>query len=201
MDRTEMRMNNQEATIKNLETQFGQFTTIFSSRTMGAASSSTEAATKPTYELFKAISTRSGKKLNEPRMDKPAEKQPAQKELPTTAASTPATPIDEPDSSPEADDPPQKKFPCKERIKDICVPSPFPHRLKQQKQEHQFRKFLDILKQMHINIPLIEAIQNMPNYAKYLSDMLSKRKRIREFETVAVIEECMAILHNKLPPK
>ncbi|GMI75578.1 hypothetical protein HRI_001227100 [Hibiscus trionum] len=41
----------------------------------------------------------------------------------------------------------------------------------------------------------------MPNYAKYLRDMVSKRKRIGEFETVAVTEEYMAMLHNKLPPK
>ncbi|GMI67406.1 hypothetical protein HRI_000409900 [Hibiscus trionum] len=41
----------------------------------------------------------------------------------------------------------------------------------------------------------------MPNYAKHLRDIISKRKRIGEFKTVAVTEECMAMLHNKLPPK
>ncbi|GMI64837.1 hypothetical protein HRI_000153000 [Hibiscus trionum] len=168
---------------------------------MGATSSSTEAAAKPTYEQCKAISTRSGKQLDEPRIEKAAKERPTQTELPATAESTPAAPANEPDSSPEADDPPHIKFPCKDRIGDIRLPAPFPQRLKQQKQEHQFRKFLNILKHVHINIPLIEAIQNMPNYAKYLRDMVSKRKRIGEFETVVVTEECMAMLHNKLPPK
>ncbi|GMI64539.1 hypothetical protein HRI_000123200 [Hibiscus trionum] len=41
----------------------------------------------------------------------------------------------------------------------------------------------------------------MPNYAKYLRDMVSKRKRIEEFKTVAVTEECIPMLHNKLPLK
>ena len=41
----------------------------------------------------------------------------------------------------------------------------------------------------------------MPNYTKFLKDIMSKRKRLGEFETVAAIEGCMAMLHNRIPPK
>ncbi|KAK9005275.1 hypothetical protein V6N11_042718 [Hibiscus sabdariffa] len=41
----------------------------------------------------------------------------------------------------------------------------------------------------------------MPNYAKFLKDMVSKRTRLSEFETIAMTEGCMAMLHNRLPPK
>jgi len=34
--------------------------------------------------------------------------------------------------------------------------------------EKQYKKFLEVLKQFHINIPLIEALQQMANYAKFL---------------------------------
>ncbi|KAE8708130.1 Protein CHROMATIN REMODELING 8 [Hibiscus syriacus] len=74
-------------------------------------------------------------------------------------------------------------------------------RLKRQKQECQFKKFLEILKQVHINLPLVEAIERIPNYAKFLTDIFSKRTRIGEFETVVVTEGCMAMLHNQMPPK
>ncbi|KAL4290810.1 hypothetical protein GQ457_14G000090 [Hibiscus cannabinus] len=85
--------------------------------------------------------------------------------------------------------------------KEIHLPPPFLQRLRKQKYEYQFIKFLDILKQVHINLPLVEAIEQMPNYAKFLKDIVSKWTRISEFETFAMTEGCMAMLHNHLPPK
>ncbi|XP_017982311.1 PREDICTED: uncharacterized protein LOC108663237 [Theobroma cacao] len=41
----------------------------------------------------------------------------------------------------------------------------------------------------------------MPSYVKFLKDILSKRRKLSEFETVSFTEECSAILQNKLPPK
>ncbi|KAK8980507.1 hypothetical protein V6N11_081974 [Hibiscus sabdariffa] len=38
---------------------------------------------------------------------------------------------------------------------------------------------------VHINLPLVEALQQMSNYAKFLKDMLSRKARIGEFETNA----------------
>ncbi|KAK9036815.1 hypothetical protein V6N11_021742 [Hibiscus sabdariffa] len=80
-------------------------------------------------------------------------------------------------------------------------PPPFPQRLKKQKQDYKFKKFLDILKQVHINLPLVEALQQMPNYAKFLKDMVTRKKRIEEFETAAATETCLALMHNKVPAK
>ncbi|KAL4366646.1 hypothetical protein GQ457_05G015520 [Hibiscus cannabinus] len=88
-----------------------------------------------------------------------------------------------------------------DKPEEIRPPPPFPQRLKKQKQDYQFKKFLDILKQVHINLPLVEALQQMPNYAKFLKDMVTRKKRIKEFETVAAIETCLALMHNKVPAK
>ncbi|GMJ08527.1 hypothetical protein HRI_004521900 [Hibiscus trionum] len=41
----------------------------------------------------------------------------------------------------------------------------------------------------------------MPSYAQFLKDLVSKRTRVGEFETVAVTEGCMAMLHNKASAK
>ncbi|XP_022891869.1 uncharacterized protein LOC111406722 [Olea europaea var. sylvestris] len=74
-------------------------------------------------------------------------------------------------------------------------------RLQKMKLEEQFARFLDIFKKLHVNIPLIEVISQTPNYAKILKEILSKKRRFSNFETIKLNEECSAILHNKLPPK
>ncbi|KAL2895232.1 Serine/threonine-protein kinase MRCK gamma [Bienertia sinuspersici] len=57
-------------------------------------------------------------------------------------------------------------------------PVPFPQRLAQAKLEKKYGKFLDILKKLHINIPFLDAISEMPSYAKFLKDMLSNKIKI-----------------------
>ena len=78
---------------------------------------------------------------------------------------------------------------------------PFPNRLMKQKLDQQFRKFLDIFKELHINIPFAEALEQMSSYVKFMKDILSRKKKLSDYETVALTEECSAILQNKLPPK
>ncbi|XP_012468798.1 uncharacterized protein LOC105786869 [Gossypium raimondii] len=38
----------------------------------------------------------------------------------------------------------------------------------------------------------------MPNYVKFMKDILSKKKRLTEYETVALTNECSAFLQNEL---
>ncbi|XP_061369324.1 protein GAMETE EXPRESSED 2, partial [Gastrolobium bilobum] len=63
---------------------------------------------------------------------------------------------------------------------------PYPQKLKQVIQRQQYSKFLDIFKKLHINIPFVEALENMPNYAKFLKDLLLRKRKLREYETVVV---------------
>ena len=60
---------------------------------------------------------------------------------------------------------------------------------------------MDILKKIHINIPFADALEKMPNYVKFLKDIISKKRRLEEFETVKLSKECSAILQKKLPQK
>ncbi|KAL4279893.1 hypothetical protein GQ457_03G000170 [Hibiscus cannabinus] len=63
MDRTEMKLQNHDATLKSLETQVGQISQLLSSRQIGGFPSDTEVAKGATHEQCKAITTRSGKIL------------------------------------------------------------------------------------------------------------------------------------------
>ena len=78
---------------------------------------------------------------------------------------------------------------------------PFPQRFQKKKIDAQFSKFLDIFKKLEINLPFAEALEQMPKYAKFMKDVLSKKKRYGDYEVVALTEECSTALQRKLPQK
>jgi hypothetical protein len=80
-------------------------------------------------------------------------------------------------------------------------PIPFPQRLVKPKTDSQFKKFVEILKQLNITISFSEVIAQMPTYSKFLKEILSNKRKLDEDSTVALTEECSAIFQNKMPPK
>ncbi|KAL4368692.1 hypothetical protein GQ457_05G026020 [Hibiscus cannabinus] len=201
MDRTEMKLQNHDATLKSLETQVGQISQILSSRPIGGFPSDTEVAKGATHEQCKAITTRSGKILKNNQGGMAANSSPA---TDTPAEADESAQASEDHSNPQTttgESSAESSYAQSGKPEEIRPPPPFPQRLKKQKQDYQFKKFLDILKQVHINMPLVETLQKMPNYAKFLKDMVTRKKRIEEFETAAATETCLALMHNKVPAK
>ena len=100
--------------------------------------------------------------------------------------------------------PQEKKFWGEEtEVKDYqpIAPIPYPHRLKKNKLDKQFTKFMEVFKELHINIPFANALEQMPSYVKFMKDIFSKKRRLSNFKTVNLTEECSAILQRKLPQK
>ncbi|XP_058761494.1 uncharacterized protein LOC131634887 [Vicia villosa] len=60
---------------------------------------------------------------------------------------------------------------------------------------------MDIFKQLQINIPFAEALEHMPKYAKFLKDILTKKKRYLDNETIMLDAQCSAIIQRTLPRK
>ncbi|XP_009597677.1 uncharacterized protein [Nicotiana tomentosiformis] len=83
----------------------------------------------------------------------------------------------------------------------LPVTIPFPQKMKREKLDSQFAKILEILKQIDINIPFTEALLQMPSYAKFLKEILSRKRKLEEVSVVMLTEKCSAILQNKLPQK
>jgi len=65
----------------------------------------------------------------------------------------------------------------------------------------QFSKFLEVLKELHINIPFVEALEQMPNYVKFWKCILARKIRLGEFEIVGLTQECSHMLQSKMPQK
>lgn len=72
---------------------------------------------------------------------------------------------------------------------------PYPQRTKKKKNEKIFEKFLEIFKNFETNIPFAEAMDQIPLYAKFMKDIVSK-KRPTNTEHVLLTETCSAILQG-----
>nr|XP_027094989.1 uncharacterized protein LOC113715038 [Coffea arabica] len=80
-------------------------------------------------------------------------------------------------------------------------PPPFPCRLKKSKKQDMEKEILEVFRKVEINIPLLDAIKQVPKYAKFLRDLCVNRRRLRGDERVIVGENVSAVLQRKLPPK
>ena len=67
--------------------------------------------------------------------------------------------------------------------------------------DKQFQKVLKVFKQLDITIPFLEAVTQMPKYAKFLKDIMSNKRKWDDHETIPMNEECSAVIRNKLPQK
>ena len=60
---------------------------------------------------------------------------------------------------------------------------------------------MDIFKKIEINIPFAEVISQMPLYAKFLKEILIKKRKIAEEGIVNLTATCSAIIQQKVPAK
>ena len=57
-------------------------------------------------------------------------------------------------------------------------PPPFPQRLLKKTEDGKYRRFITMLKQLSINVPLVEALEQMPDYAKCMKDLVTKKRSV-----------------------
>ncbi|XP_073057350.1 uncharacterized protein [Primulina eburnea] len=88
-----------------------------------------------------------------------------------------------------------------ERIPILKLTLPYTQRFRKKIIDYQFAKFLEIFEKIYINIPFADTLEQMSNCAKFIKDMMSKKSKLLEFETMKLTEECSAILQMKLPQK
>ncbi|XP_016444385.2 uncharacterized protein LOC107769662 [Nicotiana tabacum] len=73
--------------------------------------------------------------------------------------------------------------------------------MRKKNDDHMFHKFFYMLKQIHLNIPLVDMLREVPKYAKYIEDIVANKRRLTKFETGALTEECTSRIQHKLPQK
>ncbi|XP_070007381.1 uncharacterized protein [Nicotiana sylvestris] len=80
-------------------------------------------------------------------------------------------------------------------------PAPFPQRLAKHQKEEQYKKFFEMLKQIQVNIPLIEALKEMPGYAKMMKDLMSRKFDFQDLATVRLTQTCSAVVTRPIAKK
>ena len=67
--------------------------------------------------------------------------------------------------------------------------------------DDQFAKFLNMFKKLEISIPFVEALAQMPHYAKFMTDILSKKRKFNEDGVVNLSTTCSAVIKKNLSLK
>ena len=191
-------LQNQGAQLRNLEVKIGQMATLLTERQHGSLHSNSEVnPRREGNEHVKAVTLRSGRELAIPGQP-PVNGEVETEEVIQTSLNDKI----------EREQPQEKKYgeegtEAKDRPNTIepTAQIPYPQRLKKNKLDKQFIKFMEVFKKLHINIPFADALEQMPSYVKFMKDILSKKRKLLNFETVNLTEECSAILSRKLPQK
>nr|GEW70741.1 reverse transcriptase domain-containing protein [Tanacetum cinerariifolium]GEX84303.1 reverse transcriptase domain-containing protein [Tanacetum cinerariifolium] len=112
------------------------------------------------------------------------------------------------DSNDEDDKPtPQPKTQPTNPVKETSLPKPYKskipytQRLRKEKMKAQYGKFLDMIRVVKINVPLVDVLAGMPNYGKFLKELISNKHKIEQISTAFLSDESSAMIQNKVPPK
>jgi len=81
------------------------------------------------------------------------------------------------------------------------IPAPFPQRLISPQKVNQNFEILEVLKQVKVNIPLLDAIKQIPSYAKFLKDLCTVKSKLNVHKKAFLTEQVSAIIQNNRPPK
>ena len=57
-------------------------------------------------------------------------------------------------------------------------PAPYPHRLRAPKKMNNHSEIYELFKQVKLNIPLLDAIKQIPSYAKFLKDLCMVKRKL-----------------------
>ena len=95
---------------------------------------------------------------------------------------------------------PEHIFLKEDSMKHSMLP-PFPQALRSKKKASQQAGILEVLRQVKVNIPLLDIIKQVPAYAKFLKDLCTIKKALGIEKKAFLTEQVSAIIQSKNPIK
>ena len=96
----------------------------------------------------------------------------------------------------------KKKPPPSSKGKDrdpwVQRPIPYPQEVMKTLDDERFNKFLELIKSLYLQVPLVDAIK-MPPYSKYMKDIVTNKRKIPNEAITAMLAEYS--FSGKLPEK
>nr|GEZ07012.1 reverse transcriptase domain-containing protein [Tanacetum cinerariifolium] len=102
---------------------------------------------------------------------------------------------------------PQPKTQPTKSVKETPLPKPYkpkityPQCLGKDKMEALYRKFLDMIRVVRNNVPFVDALTGMPNYGKFLKELIRNKHKFEQISTTFLSDESSAMIQTKFPPK
>ena len=81
------------------------------------------------------------------------------------------------------------------------IPPPFPQALRGKKKATQQAGILEVLRQVKVNIPLLDLINQVPAYEKFLKDLCTIKKGLGIEKKAFLTEHVSALIQSKYPVK
>ncbi|RVW20682.1 Retrovirus-related Pol polyprotein from transposon 17.6 [Vitis vinifera] len=81
------------------------------------------------------------------------------------------------------------------------MPPPFPQALHGKKEIKNSSEILEVLRQVKVNIPLLDMIKQVPTYAKFLKDLCTVKRGLHVTKNAFLTEQVSAIIQSKSPVK
>ncbi|XP_026459238.1 uncharacterized protein LOC113359883 [Papaver somniferum] len=189
MQATQRSMENLQQQLNELVSQLnerdkGQFSSQIQTHRTGSFEVSTSGA-KPTHHVQAVTTLRSGRVIDNHVSDD--EENVQERNLPTITQVTPSTETDETE---------------KGNSEISYVPhAPFPQALLPRKKGASPNDILEVFKQVNVNIPLLDAIKQIPSYTKFLRDMCIVKRKLNVHKKAFLAEQVSSIITQKAPPK
>ncbi|CAM8993900.1 unnamed protein product [Rhodiola kirilowii] len=83
----------------------------------------------------------------------------------------------------------------------VSTTLPFPVPARMQKRHVMDKEVLELFSKVEINIPLLEAIKQIPRYAKFLKELCINRRRNTGNDQELISRNVSAVMQRKVPPK
>ncbi|XP_024980831.1 uncharacterized protein LOC112517677 [Cynara cardunculus var. scolymus] len=135
-----------------------------------------------------AVTLRNGKELQEVGKKKKEKVHEEEDELEVKTSTSGAKDVKEEDS--------KKKTP-----EVIVQAPPFLSRFEKTKRENEEKEILDTFRKVQVNIPLLDAIKQVPRYAKFLKELCTNKRKLKGNENISMSQNVSAVLQKQLPPK
>ncbi|XP_027357518.1 uncharacterized protein LOC113866919, partial [Abrus precatorius] len=177
-----------EASIKTLENQMGQLASSLN-QMQSQGSGNLPAQTVANPKNVSAITLRSGKVMQEPTVSK------EKGDLKCAPSTVDLNGEEKVQEQPE----PTSAQPKAAENVDRPIPLPFPQKVIQpsKKIEEAEKEILETFRKVEVNIPLLDAIKQIPKYAKFLKDLCTHRRRLKGNEKVNMGRNVSALFEKQ----
>ncbi|XP_069154484.1 uncharacterized protein [Solanum lycopersicum] len=165
--------------IKQPELQLGQLSATVNTWNPGTLPSNTVQNPKNNGH-FMAITTHGGKKTIDPPM--PSNDKKVTKDTDKLV-----------EVNGEIEDNTEKDAEVPKKVTPMPRPPPsLPQRLVKKTEDGKYRRFITMMKQLSSHVPFVEALDQMPSYAKLMKDQVTKKRSVT-FEDNDRLQHCSAI--------